>query len=129
MLTVSFHRCRVAQVSRKWQQNKGSNMRMLLKCLTVGLALAGATIATSGMSNADGIAISSSDRGRNHTTTGVTFSFGDVAFGYRDGYWDNDHRWHKWRNARDHRSYRDQYRDNYRDGYHHRYRGQGWRRD
>jgi hypothetical protein len=104
-------------------------MRTYLKSAMIALALAGTTLATTGACGADGITISSSDRGRNHATTGVTFSFGDVAYGYRDGYWDNDHRWHKWRNARDHRSYRDQYRDNYRDGYHHRYRGQGWRRD
>lgn len=104
-------------------------MRTLLKGLTIVLALAGTTVATAGASSAASFTISTSDRGRHHARTAISFSLGNVAFGYRDGYWDNDHRWHKWRNARDHRAYRDQHRDNYRDGYHHRYRGQGWRRD
>lgn len=104
-------------------------MRMLLKGAAIALALAGTALATTGTSGAGGFAISTSDRGRDHRGTTVSFDFGSVAFGYRDGYWDNDHRWHKWRNSRDHRDYRDQHRDNYRHGYHHRYRGQGWRRD
>lgn len=104
-------------------------MRMLLKGAAIALALAGTTLATAGTSNAEGFAITSSDRGRDHRATSVSLDFGNVAFGYRDGYWDNSHRWHKWRNRGDHDNYRDQHRDNYRNGQHRRYRGHGWRRD
>jgi hypothetical protein len=104
-------------------------MRILLKSAAIALALAGTMLATTGASCADGFAISTSNHGRDHARTGVTFSFGDVAYGYQDGYWDNNRRWHKWRNRHEHDSYRDQYRDNYRDGRHDRYRSHGWRRD
>jgi len=104
-------------------------MRMLLKGAVIALALAGTTFATTGASSADGISINTSNHGRNHATTGVSFDFGNVAYGYQDGYWDNGRRWHKWRNRGDHDNYRDHYRDNYRDGNHSRYQGQGWRRD
>jgi hypothetical protein len=101
---------------------------MLLKSAAIALALAGATFATTGVSSADGFAISTSNRDRGHATTGIAFDFGNVAFGYQDGYWDNGHRWHKWRNRGDHDNYRSQHGDNYRDGNHSRYHGQGWGR-
>lgn len=101
-------------------------MRMLLKGAAMALALAGTTFATAGTSNAAGFTISTSDRNHDRSATSVSLQFGDVAYGYRDGYWDNSHRWHSWRNTRDHQYYRDNYRDNYRNGYHHRYRDQGW---
>ena len=103
-------------------------MHMFLKGAAIALALAGATFVTAGTSNAAGISIGMSDNGR-HNGSSVTLSFGDVAYGYRDGYWDNGHRWHRWHNRHDRDNYRHQYGDNYRHGYHHRYRGQGWRRD
>jgi len=104
-------------------------MRMLLKGAAIALALAGTMLAAPGTANAAGITINTSDRGRDHANSGISFSFGDVAYGYRDGYWDRDHRWHNWRNRREHRDYRNQFGDNYRNGYHHRYRDQGWRSD
>jgi len=102
-------------------------MRMFLKSAAIALALAGTTIVVAGTAGAAGVIFSTTDRGRDHGSTGISISFGDVAYGYRDGYWDNNHSWHKWRNRREHRDYRDQHGDNYRNGYHHRYRGQGWR--
>ena len=104
-------------------------MHMILKGAAVALALAGAAFATAGTATAQGMSIGISDNGRHHNGSAVMFSFGDVAYGYRDGYWDNDHRWHHWRNHHDRDSYRQDHGDNYRHGYHHRYRGQGWRRD
>ena len=104
-------------------------MRMFLKASAIALALVGATFATTGASCADGFAISTSNHSRDHARTGVAFSFGDVAFGYQDGYWDNGHRWHKWRNRGDHDNYRDQYHDNYRSGRVFGYRHHGWQRD
>jgi hypothetical protein len=104
-------------------------MRMFLKGAAIALTLIGTTFATTSAASADGFSISTSNRGRDHTNVGVSFNSGNVAFAYQDGYWDNDRRWHKWRNSREHRDYRDQHRDNYRNGNHRRYHGQGWRRD
>ncbi|HWU54657.1 MAG TPA: hypothetical protein VN175_04085 [Rhizomicrobium sp.] len=53
-----------------------------------------------------------------------SFRVGDVAFGYSDGYYDHDRRWHSWRNQRERNWYRVNYGNSYR-GYHHR----GWRYD
>ena len=36
----------------------------------------------------------------------VSFSIGDVAVGYQDGYWDHSHHWHAWRNNDDWQNYR-----------------------
>jgi hypothetical protein len=102
---------------------------MFLKGAAVALALAGATFATASTANAQGISFGMSDNGRHHGNSGVSISFGDVAYGYQDGYWDNGHRWHNWRNRRDRDNYRRDYRDNYRHGYHHRYERDGWQRD
>jgi hypothetical protein len=48
---------------------------------------------------------------------GVSFSFvlGNVAFGYSDGYYDRNRRWHGWRNNTE----RNWYQRNHRDSYHH----------
>ncbi len=103
-------------------------MHMFLKGAAIALALTGATFVTAGTANAEGFSIGISDNGRHHSGSSVVFSFGDVAYGYQDGYWDNSHRWHKWRNRHHRDSYRSQYRDNYRNGNHNRYRGDGWQR-
>src|SRR5882724_7355296 len=36
----------------------------------------------------------------------VVIDFGNVAFGYRDGYWDRGHNWHRWEHAREREHYR-----------------------
>lgn len=36
---------------------------------------------------------------------GISVDFGDVAVGYRDGYYDSDHHWHHWRHSHDWRDY------------------------
>jgi hypothetical protein len=53
-------------------------------------------------------AASADDRhdGRDRSDTSLTTGFSDIAFGTRDGYWDNAHRWHKWDNDRDYQAYR-----------------------
>jgi len=56
--------------------------------------------------------------------TRFSFHVGDVAVGFNDGYYDNYHRWHRWRSAREHEWYRANYARSYR-GYGHR----GWDRD
>jgi hypothetical protein len=56
-----------------------------------------------------------------------SFNTGDVAIAYSDGYWDNNRRWHKWRNAREAREYRARYRDRYYHDRRDRFANQGWR--
>ena len=62
---------------------------------------------------------------------GFAFSFnaGNLAFAYRDGYWDHYHHWHAWRNAREAREFSVRYHDHYRDWRHTRDRGMGWHED
>ena len=60
---------------------------------------------------------------------GFAFSFdtGNVRMGYSDGYWDNGHHWHAWRNAREAAEFRRMYHDRYEHTRHDRYRNGGWR--
>ena len=62
-------------------------------------------------------------------TFSFSFNTGDVAFAYSDGYWDNNRNWHRWRNDREHREYRNRYRDHYYARRHNRERNMGWLRD
>ena len=59
-----------------------------------------------------------------------SITLGNGAFGYSDGYWDREHRWHVWRNATERRYFRDHYGEHYADARHDRDRNdrdQGWR--
>lgn len=49
------------------------------------------------------------------TTEGVTLSItlGNVVFGYSDGYYDQNRRWHRWRNSQEHDWYRQNHSDSY----------------
>lgn len=51
---------------------------------------------------------------------------GDVAFAYSDGWWDNDHHFHHWRNHSEARWYQRRHRDDYNDWRHDRDRDHGW---
>ncbi|HUN52716.1 MAG TPA: hypothetical protein VMU42_16440 [Candidatus Sulfotelmatobacter sp.] len=57
----------------------------------------------------------------------VTVTTPGIAFGYSDGYWDQNHGWHAWRDAREARSWRDAHRDHYYAWKHDRDRDLGWR--
>ena len=57
----------------------------------------------------------------------VVFDFGNVAFGYSDGYWDRDHHWHRWHHKSDWQRYRHDYRDHAYDYRHDRDHDHGWR--
>jgi len=59
----------------------------------------------------------------------IGFDFGSVAIGYNDGYWDNGHRWHAWRNNSDASLYRARYRNNFHNWRHDRDGNDGWRGD
>jgi len=58
---------------------------------------------------------------------GVTIDFGNVGIGYRDGYYDRGHHYHRWA-RRDADSYRAKYHDNYRDMTHDRDHDRSWGR-
>jgi hypothetical protein len=68
------------------------------------------------------------DRGNHRSQPVVSIGLGNVAFGFRDGYWDNGHRWHHWRNRRDHSNYRGQSGNHYNDYNHDRDSNHGWQR-
>lgn len=104
-------------------------MRSFLKNSAIVVALAAAALATATTAGAEGLFVGfGSDRGDRHNSS-VTISFGDVAYGYRDGYWDKGHRWHRWNNDRDYRKYRSRYAKSYRDWNHDRYGNDGWAAD
>jgi hypothetical protein len=58
-----------------------------------------------------------------------SFNTGDVAFAYTDGYWDNNHVWHRWHNQREMREYRTRYHDHWHAWRHNRDRDHGWHDD
>jgi len=89
-------------------------MKIVLAGALAALALAGATVATTGPAEA-----------RVHF--GVTIYANDVMFAYRDGYWDRWHRWHHWADPDDWRWYRMHYPARYSDWLHDRDRDMGWR--
>src|SRR5579862_511548 len=57
---------------------------------------------------------------------GISLDFGNVAFGYQDGYWDRDHHWHHWRNRNEANYYRNSRGNHYRSYRHDRDGGDGW---
>ena len=69
-----------------------------------------------------------SDTYRAQDASVLSVSLSGIAFGYRDGYWDNDHTWHHWRHSSDYRRYRDQSGSNYHDWRHDRDGHDGWQR-
>ena len=100
-------------------------MRMFLKGAAIVLALAGTALLTAGTADAQG----SYNNGYRHNDIPIiSIGFGDVAYGYRDGYWDGGHRWHHWRHNRDYRTYRYQHGSNYHDWNHDRDSDNGWQR-
>ncbi len=82
-------------------------MNCILKTSILALALVG---------SAAGIASAQS----------VTFSTGNVAIGYNDGYWDRGHTWHAWENDANRTSYRAAKDAEYHDWKHDRDKDMGW---
>lgn len=76
----------------------------------VALGVIGATLATQDPVHAQGIHL----------------DVGNVAFGYRDGYWDHGHHWHHWRSYREARSYQHARGNQYNNWNHDRDHDQGW---
>jgi hypothetical protein len=108
-------------------------MRTFLTSAAIVLALVGTPLAIATPAGADGFSVTVGnnqgyDNYRHRSGAVISVGFSDVAFGYRDGYWDNGHRWHRWHNNRDYRRYRGQHGSNYYDWNHDRDRDNGWRR-
>jgi len=90
-------------------------MRHIIKGALIALALAGASVTASAP------AVAAVD---------FSVSLGNAAFGYSDGYWDRDHRWHAWRNRQESQYFRDHYGEHYVASRHDRDRkdrDKGWR--
>ncbi len=106
-------------------------MRMILKGAVAALALAGTMLATTGTATADNYNYNYNHHYRHHhgyhDNTALSLVFGNVAYGYNDGYWDNNHSWHRWSNDSEYRNYR-QHGSNYHDWHHDRDRDNGWQR-
>lgn len=58
---------------------------------------------------------------------GFSFDPASVRFGYADGYWDQDHRWHAWPSARESREFHRRYQERIYGYRHTRYPNDGWR--
>lgn len=58
----------------------------------------------------------------------ISLNFGNIAFGYSDGYWDNSHRWHRWSNANEQRRYQKQRGKHYDNHRHDQDKDHGWHR-
>ena len=89
-------------------------MKIVLAGAIAALALAGATLTSTAPAQA-------------FVHFGISINEGDVMFAYRDGYWDRDHRWHRWDDRDDWRWYREHHPDRYSDWRHDRDRDMGWR--
>jgi len=93
-------------------------MRSIIKAAIIAGTLAGAAVLGASPAPA-----------RDHVAVGISFDDGVVAFGYRDGYWDRDHHWHRWRRNNDWRFYREHHPDHYFGRPHNHYKNHGWRDD
>jgi hypothetical protein len=82
-------------------------MHKSLKAAVLALAISGA---------AAGVAYADS----------VTFSVGDVAIGYSDGYWDRAHQWHAWERTEHRDTYRAAKNAEYHEWKHDRDKDMGW---
>lgn len=58
---------------------------------------------------------------------GFSFDPASVRFGYADGYWDQEHRWHSWPNAKEAQEFHRRFQDHIFGYRHTRYPNDGWR--
>ena len=80
-------------------------MKMFLKSAAMALVLTSTVAGVSAPANA-------------RTTIGIALP--GISLGFRDGYRDNDNRYHRWHNQRDYRNYRRDHADTYSDWNHNR---------
>lgn len=97
------------------------------RIFTIATVLAGMALASGCVTHRDDDYNRSDRRMDDRDRGSVSLSFGSVAFGYSDGYWDNGHRWHQWGSDRDRQSYRSYQGNRYYDWNHDRDGNDGWR--
>ena len=100
-------------------------MHKTLKGAVVALGLAGAALAMTGPASAQGVGVGVHVGGIG-IGVGVGQNYGNVAYGYQDGYWDHHHAWHAWQNQDEMNRYRAMQNNHYYDWHHDRDPDQGW---
>jgi len=100
-------------------------MHKTLKGAAIALGLAGATLAMTGTASAQGVGIGLHVGGVG-IGIGVGDHYGNVAYGYQDGYWDHGHNWHRWQNDDEMNHYRAMQGNHYNDWHHDRDHDMGW---
>lgn len=90
-------------------------MSTSIKTALLAFALIGGSLTLGSAAKADSVTIA----------TGP----GGIAFGYDDGYWDREHRWHEWRNHEEAERWRAENREHYFARRHDREEHEGWRDD
>jgi len=87
-------------------------MSASIKSAFLALALAGASLALAAPAKADSLTIAVNP---------------PIAFGFNDGYWDQSHHWHAWRDHAEAERWRAEHRDHFYAYNHDRDHDQGWR--
>ena len=98
-------------------------MHRNLKGMIVVVGLVGAPLAMASPAIAQGVGIGVHV---GPVAVGVGAGFGNVAYGYQDGYWDHNHHWNQWQNQQEMDSYRKAQNNQYHDWKHDRDSDQGW---
>jgi hypothetical protein len=101
-------------------------MHKTLKSMAIVLGLAGATVAMTSPAGAQGVGVGL-HVGPIGLGIGVGDNYGNVAYGYQDGYWDHHHTWHRWQNDDEMNRYRALQGNHYNDWRHDRDHDMGWR--
>ena len=92
-------------------------MHKTLKGMVIVLGLAAAPLALASTANADGVGIGVHVGGIG-IGLGVGDHYGNVAYGYQDGYWDHSHHWNQWRDQDEMNRYRKVEHNQYHDWKH-----------
>jgi len=106
---------------------KEFDMTIIWKAAAVVLAITGAAV-TSGCVTRDHDRYGYSDHQRHDRgNSQISVEFGNIDYGYSDGYWDNRHEWHQWSSDNDRDSYRHYRGSHYSDWKHDHDGNDGWR--
>ncbi len=95
----------------------------MLNKMSILLAATAVVALSAGAASADPY-----DNHDHHDNAAVAVDVNGIAFGYRDGYWDNGHQWHHWENDQASRTYRARTGASYHDWNHDRDHDMGWSR-
>ena len=101
---------------KEWKMHK------ILKGTIIVLGLAAAPLAMASPASAQGVGIGVHV---GPVAVGVGAGFGNVAYGYRDGYWDRGHHWNRWHDQEEMNNYRRAQNNQYHDWRHTRDHDQG----